>query len=131
MARFKDLWTEWGTTQEGDPWSSTRHSSSGGEWFSDGVTVYKSKSRFNRRVRQINADVQGLVGRTPLLDEKGHQSGQRVVKETRVGGKVTGFLIWLITDRKIVVISAPSLKFAFTVEKADACRAESVRRLDK
>jgi len=120
LARFKDVWTEWGTTQEGDPWSSTRHSSAGGEWFADGVTIYKSKSRFNRRVRQINEDVKGLAGRKPLFDEKGHQIGQRVAKEIPADGKVTGFLIWLITDRKIVGISATSRKLALTVEKADS-----------
>ncbi len=130
LARFKDVWTEWGTTQEGDPWSSTRHSSAGGEWFADGVTVYKSKSRFNRSVRQINEDVKRLIGRTALLDEKGHQIGQRMVKETRVDGKLTSVLILRITDRMIQGISAPSLKLALTVEKANfICRAQAERRV--
>lgn len=129
LAKFKDVWTEWGTTKEGDPWRSTRRISAGGEWFADGVTFYKSKSRFNKSVRQITEDKQSLAGPTPILDEKGRRIGQRVVKETWEDGKATGVTIWLITKRMIQGINAPSLKLALTVEKAYiTCRAEADRR---
>jgi len=130
LARFKNVSSEWGTTTEGDPYRSARHSSADGEWFGEGYTVYKSKSRFNKSVRRIVEDVEGVIERTALMDERGRRSGQRVVKERREGGQVIRVDIWVMTDRMIRGIDAPSLKLALAVEKARiTCPAEERRRL--
>jgi hypothetical protein len=131
LAKFKDVSTVWGTSKEGDPHSSTTHRSAEGGWFTEGVTIYRSKSRFNKHVRQINEDREGMVSREPLLDEKGRQIGWRVVKEMLADGKVTYVFILLITDRKVQAISASSLKLALSAEKANVCRMEAERRLTR
>ena len=130
LARFKNVSSEWGTTMEGAPFRSARHSSADGEWFAGGFTIYKSKSQFNKSVRRIVDDLEGVIERTPLFDARGRRSGQRVVKETRDGGHVIRVDIWVMTDRMIRGINAPSLKLALAVEKATiTCPAEETRRL--
>jgi hypothetical protein len=128
IARFKHEFSEWGSGKGGDSWRSSKYSSAEGESFSEGFNFYKSKSRFKKNVRQINEEVGGATVRTLLLDDTGRQVGQRVVKETRVAGKVSSVLIRRITDRTIQGISAPSLKLALTVEKAHiTCRVKAER----
>lgn len=129
LARFKNPVILWGSSPEGDSHSSTTVSSVEGEYLTDAVTFYKSKSRFNKRVRQLSEEKEGVVERTALLDEKGKQIGLRVVKETSTLGKVTGVMILLATDRKIQAISAPSLKLALAIEQGNRCQAEAARRL--
>lgn len=130
LARFKNPVILWGSSPEGDSHSSTTVSSTEGEYLTDAITLYKSKSRFNKRVRQLNEETEGVTGRTPLLDEKGKQIGVRVVKETSALGNVTHVMILLATDRKIQAISAPSLKLALAMEKGNRCQAEAARRLN-
>ncbi len=128
IERFKEVSSEWGAGKGGDPWRSTKHTSAEGESFWEGFNFYKSESRFKKAVRQISENVEGLAGWTPLFDEKGHQIGQRVVKETRTDGKVTNVLIHRITDRTIQGISAPSWKIALAAEKATiTCAAPAVK----
>ena len=126
VARFNNVFSTLGSGKGGDPWRSIRYSSAAGESFWEGFNFYKSESRFKKSVRQISENVEGLIGWTPLFDERGQQIGQRVVKETRTDGRVTSVLIQRITDRAIQGIRAPSLKLALTVEKANiTCRAET------
>jgi hypothetical protein len=129
LARFKNTLITWGASLKGDSQSSITSSSAEGEYLTDSVTLYKSKSRFNKHVRQLNEDREGVIERTPLLDEKGKQIGLRMVKETSALGKVTEVRILLATDRKVQVIIAPSLKLALAVEKGNRCQAEAARRL--
>ncbi len=130
LARFKNPFITWGASVKGDPQSSTTSSSAEGEYLTDTVTIYRSKSRFNKHVRQLNEDREGVIERTPLLDEKGKKIGLRMVKETSALGKVTQVRILLVTNRKIQVITAPSLKLALAVEKGNRCQAEAARRLN-
>lgn len=128
VARFKDAFSEWGSGQGGDAWRSTKNTSAAGESYWEGHNFYKSRARFKKAIRQITENVEGIIARTPLFDEQGHQIGQRVVRETRFDGKVTSVHIQLITDRMIRGINAPSLMLALTVEKATiTCRAEIER----
>ena len=130
LARFDRAFTEWGTTNEGDPYTSTRHTAADGEWFRYGVNIYKSKSRFKKSVRLIDKESEGVIERQQLSDEKGRRVGQRVVKEKRDGGGATRVLVWVVTDRAIQGIDAPSLALALTAEKVHiTCPAEARRRL--
>lgn len=127
LARFDKHSTEWGATNEGDPYSSARMSSDEGEALWLGTTVFKSKSRFKKSARVL-IDDQELVQSAPLLDAKGREIGQRVVKETRAKGKVTNVRIFRITDRMIQGVSAPTLKLALTVERTYiTCRVRTAR----
>ena len=118
VAKFGDGFSEWGSGKGGDAWRSSKFTSAEGETFWEGFNFYKSESRFKRAVQQINEDMEGVIGRKPLFDDNGREVGQRIVKETRVDGKVASVLIQLITPRSIHGIRAPSLGLAFTVEKA-------------
>jgi hypothetical protein len=123
VARFKDVFTTWGSGKGGDSWRSTRYTTAAGESLGEGFYFYKSKSRFKKTILQFNKEADGVIVRTLLLDDKGREIGQRIVKETRVDGKVTSVLIRRITGRMIWGISAPSLKLALSVEKANiTCR---------
>jgi hypothetical protein len=125
LARFTEVSSESGTNRGGDPWRSIKHTSTAGESFWEGFNSYKSESRFKKAVLQISENVEGLAGWTPLFDDKGHQIGQRVIKETKADGKVTNVLIRRITNRTIQGISAPSWKLALTAEKATiTCAAD-------
>ena len=129
LARFDKVGKEWGASNEGDPYTTVRHNAADGEWFAYGVTIYKSKSRFKRTVRLIVEDSERMIERQELSDEKGRRVGQRVVKERR-DGEATRVAVWVITDRMIQGIDAPSLALALTAEKAlITCPAEARRRL--
>lgn len=129
LARFDRVGTEWGTSNEGDPYTSVRHVAADGELVGYGINIYKSKSRFKRTVRLIDEDSEGVIERQQLSDEKGRRVGQRVVKEKKDGG-VTRFVVWVVTDRMIEGVDAPSLALALTAEKAlITCPAEARRRL--
>jgi len=128
LVSFKFFATFWEVGPDGGPQSRTTSKTAEGEWFTDAVTFYKSKSGFKKGVRQINDDSEGVISRTALLDEKGRQIGQRVVKEIRAGDKAGSAFILLVTDRKVQAISGSSLKIALLAEKANACRAEAGRR---
>ena len=126
VARFKDVLSTFGSGKGGDPWRSAKYSSAEGETFWEGFNFYKSESRFKKAVRQINEDMEGVIARKPLFEDNGHEIGQRIVKETRVDGKVSSVLIRRITPRSIHGIRAPSLELALTVEKANVtCRSDS------
>jgi len=126
VARFKDVFSTFGSGKGGDPWRSAKYSSAEGETFWEGFNFYKSESRFKKTVREINEDMEGVIARKPLFDDSGREIGQRIVKETRVDGKVTSVLIRRITPRSIHGIRAPSLELALTVEKANVtCRTDS------
>ena len=118
VGRFSDASSTWGDGKGGDVWRSSKFTSSEGETFWEGFNFYKSESRFKKAVRQINEDMEGVIGRTPVFDDNGREVGQRIVKETRVEGKTTRVLIQRITPRSIYGISAPSLELTLTVEKA-------------
>ena len=118
VARFKDALTTSGSGKGGDVWHSSKFTSSEGETFWEGFNFYKSESRFKKAVRQINEDMEGVIGRKPIFDDTGREVGQRIVKETRVNGKTIRVLIQRITPRSIHGISAPSLELALTAEKA-------------
>ena len=125
LAGFVNASSESGTTPKGDPYTSARRTSADGEWFGEGVTIYRSQSRFDQSVRLLNEDVASVINRSPVLDEKGHQIAQRMVKEVRANGKVTRVQIWVIADRTIKGIDAPSMALALAVEKAHStCRKE-------
>ena len=128
LVRFKFFATFWETGPDGGPQSRTTSKTAEGEWFTDAVTFYKSKSGFKKSVRQINENSEGVISRTALLDEKGRQIGQRVVKEIRAGDTAVTAFILLVTDRKVQAISASSLKIALLAERANACRVEAGRR---
>src|SRR5215213_1172155 len=81
LARFDKVSHEWGSSNEGDPYTTLRHIAADGEWFGYGVTIYKSKSRFKKTVRLIGEDSEGVIERQQLSDEKGRRVGQRVVKQ--------------------------------------------------
>ena len=118
VAKFGDALSTWGSGKGGDVWRSSKFTSAEGETFWEGFNFYKSESRFKKTVRQINEDMEGVIGRKPIFDDTGREVGQRIVKETRVDGKVTSVLIQLITPRSIHGIRAPSLGLALTAEKA-------------
>jgi len=128
VARFGDALSEWGSGKGGDAWRSSKFTSAEGETFWEGFNFYKSESRFKKAVRQINEDMEGVIGRKPIFDDNGREVGQRIVKETRVDGKTSSVLIQLITPRSIHGIRAPSLGLALTVEKARiTCQVEAGR----
>jgi hypothetical protein len=129
LARFDKVGKEWGASNEGDPYTTLRHNAADGEWFGYGVTIYKSKSRFKRSVRLIIEDSVRVIERQQLSDEKGRRVGQRVVKVRR-DGEATRVAVWVITDRMIQGVDAPSLALALTAEKVlITCPAEARRRL--
>ena len=129
LARFDKVSHEWGSSNEGDPYTTLRHNAADGEWFGYGVTIYKSKSRFKRTVRLIGEDSEGVIERQQLSDEKGRRVGQRVVKQRR-DGEATRVAVWVITDRMIQGVDAPSLTLALAAEKVlITCPAEARRRL--
>lgn len=127
LGDYKDTFTTWGQTVEGDPQFNSQSRSADGEPFSIGTTIYKSKSSFKKSLKNIHA--LELSSSTPLLDDKGRQVGERVVRELKLNGKLTNVFIWRITDRMIKGISGSSLELALKVEKANFfCREELERR---
>ncbi|HWS90028.1 MAG TPA: hypothetical protein VN282_23870 [Pyrinomonadaceae bacterium] len=129
LARFDKVGKEWGASNEGDPYTTVRHHAADGEWFGYGVTIYKLKSRFKRSVRLIVEDSEGLIELRQLSDEKGRRVGQRVVKERREG-EATRVAVWVIMDRMIQGVDAPSLALALAAERVlITCPAEARRRL--
>ncbi|MGH9873136.1 MAG: hypothetical protein ACRD9S_11830, partial [Pyrinomonadaceae bacterium] len=118
VARFEDALSTRGSGKGGDVWRSSKFTSAEGETFWEGFNFYTSESRFKKAVRQINENMEGVIGRKPIFDDNGREIGLRIVKETRLDGKATSVLIQLITPRSIHGIQAPSLGLALTVEKA-------------